>query len=79
MRLTWCRGANTAGVDGVTVTDVEARLGVPGFLDDLRSAVKDDSFRPLPVRERMIPSPARRESSDAWVSRRSLTGWSRRR
>jgi RNA-directed DNA polymerase len=56
-RVAGNRGANTAGVDGLTVTDVEQRLGVPGFLDDLRLAVKDGSFRPLPVRERMIPKP----------------------
>jgi hypothetical protein len=29
--------------------------GVEGFLDELRSQLKDRSFRPLPVRERMIP------------------------
>jgi RNA-directed DNA polymerase len=46
-RVAGNRGANTAGVDGVTVTDVEARLGVPGFLDDLRSSVKDGTFRPF--------------------------------
>ena len=28
---------------------------MPGFL--LRAAVKDGSFRPLPVRERLIPKP----------------------
>jgi RNA-directed DNA polymerase len=56
-RVAGNRGANTAGVDGVTVLDVEQRLGVPGFLDDLRASVKDGSFRPLPVRERMIPKP----------------------
>ncbi|TDO38935.1 RNA-directed DNA polymerase [Paractinoplanes brasiliensis] len=33
------------------------RAAVPGFLDDLRAAVKDGSFRPLPVRERKIPKP----------------------
>ena len=31
--------------------------GVEGFLDDLRVSVKDGSFRPLPVRQRMIPKP----------------------
>ncbi|MCA1820914.1 MAG: group II intron reverse transcriptase/maturase, partial [Pseudonocardia sp.] len=51
------QGANTPGVDGLTVTGVEEQLGVPGFLDDLRAAVKDGSFRPLPVRERKIPKP----------------------
>ena len=32
-------------------------MGVPGFLEDLRAALKDGSFRPLPVRERLIPKP----------------------
>lgn len=50
-------GARTAGVDGLTVADVEARIGVPGFLDGLRADLKDGSFRPLPVRERKIPKP----------------------
>ena len=51
-RVAGNRGANTAGVDGSTVTSVELRLGVPGSLDDLRAAVKDGAFRPLPVRQR---------------------------
>jgi RNA-directed DNA polymerase len=54
-RVAGNRGANTAGVDGLTVAAVERHLGVPGFLDEVRSAVKDGSFRPLPVRERLIP------------------------
>src|SRR5262249_1518521 len=44
------------GVDGRTTLDVED-LGVQRFLDDVRSAVKAGSFRPMPVRERMIPKP----------------------
>ncbi len=51
------RGARTPGVDGMTATDVEELIGVPGFLDDLRTSLKDGSFRPLPVRERKIPTP----------------------
>jgi RNA-directed DNA polymerase len=51
------RGANTPGIDGLTTADVERRLGVPGFLEDLRTALKEGSFRPLPVRERRIPKP----------------------
>jgi RNA-directed DNA polymerase len=50
-------GARTAGVDGLTVADVEEQLGVPGFLDDLRAQLKAGTFRPLPVRERKIPKP----------------------
>jgi RNA-directed DNA polymerase len=56
-RVAGNRGANTPGVDGITTEYVKEAVGVPGFLDDLRAAVKDGSFRPLPVRERMIPKP----------------------
>jgi group II intron reverse transcriptase/maturase len=56
-RVAGNRGANTPGVDGWTVALVEERIGVPGYLDDLRAALKDGSFRPLPVRERKIPKP----------------------
>ena len=49
------KGARTAGVDGRTAPSIEFRQGVEGFLDGLRSALKDRSFTPLPVRERMIP------------------------
>jgi len=56
-RVAGNQGANTPGVDGLTAADVEEVVGVPGFLDDLRAALKDGSFRPLPVRERLIPKP----------------------
>jgi RNA-directed DNA polymerase len=56
-RVAGNRGAQTPGIDGLTVTDVEDSIGVPGFLHELRESLKDDSFRPLPVRERMIPKP----------------------
>ena len=51
------RGANTPGVDGLTVRLVEERIGVQEFLDDLRAQLKAGTFRPLPVRERKIPKP----------------------
>jgi RNA-directed DNA polymerase len=56
-RVAGNQGAKTAGVDGLTVADVELRLGVPWFLDDLRTSLKEGSFRPRPVRQRMIPKP----------------------
>src|SRR4051812_29225420 len=56
-RVAGNQGARTAGVDGMTVTDVERDIGAPGFLDGLRSDVKSGEFRPLPVRERKIPKP----------------------
>jgi len=56
-RVAGNQGANTPGVDGVTAAWVEETVGVPGFLDDLRAALKGGSFWPLPVRERRIPKP----------------------
>jgi len=52
-------GARTAGVDGLTVADVERIMGAPSFLDDLRAHLREGKFRPLPVRERprTIPKP----------------------
>ena len=49
------KGARTAGVDGETAYYVQTVRGVEVFLDELRSQLKDRSFCPLPVRERMIP------------------------
>ena len=51
------RGANTPGVDGLTVKLVAERTGVQEVLDDLRAQLKAGTFRPLPVRERKIPKP----------------------
>jgi RNA-directed DNA polymerase len=51
------KGARSAGVDGYTAYSIEAGQGVEVFLDRLRDALKDRSFLPLPVRERMIPKP----------------------
>jgi RNA-directed DNA polymerase len=48
------RGARSAGVDGSSAYVVVAR-GEEAFLAGLRADLKERSFRPLPVRERMIP------------------------
>jgi RNA-directed DNA polymerase len=52
------RGARTAGVDGETAYYVTEVRGVEEFLDDLRADLKACRFRPLPVRERLIPKPS---------------------
>lgn len=49
------KGAKTAGVDGQSAYYVEAVMGVEEFCDRLRAGMKDRSFRPVAVRERMIP------------------------
>ncbi len=51
------KGARTAGVDGQSAYYIQAVRGVGEFLDELRTSLKDRSFRPLPVRERMILKP----------------------
>src|SRR5680860_843424 len=48
------KGARTAGVDGHTASSVALLMGVEDFLDRLRAALRDRSFRRLPVRERML-------------------------
>jgi RNA-directed DNA polymerase len=48
------KGARSAGVDGQSAYAIAAR-GVEGFLARLRTSLEDRSFRPVPVRERMIP------------------------
>ncbi len=49
------RGARSAGIDGQTASSIEAGRGEAAFLADLRADLRARTFRPLPVRERMIP------------------------
>ncbi len=49
------RGARTAGVDGQTAYYIRAERGEEAFLTELRTALKARTFRPLAVRERLIP------------------------
>ncbi|MFD8788118.1 group II intron reverse transcriptase/maturase [Kitasatospora sp. NPDC059599] len=47
-------GARTAGVDGLRADHVQA-FGVEAYLGRIRSQLRAGLFRPMPVRERMIP------------------------
>ena len=49
------KGARTAGVDGRTAASISLGAGVGEFLDRLRTSLRDRSFTPMPVPERMIP------------------------
>jgi RNA-directed DNA polymerase len=53
-RVSRNRGSRTAGVDAATRRHVEAR-GVEQFLTELREELRAGTFRPLPVKERLIP------------------------
>ena len=59
-------GGRSPGVDGMTVARVQGRAGgVVAFLDEIRTALRQRTFRPLPVRERMIPKP--NGKPEGWV------------
>jgi RNA-directed DNA polymerase len=49
------KGSQTAGVDGVTKYHIERRLGTARFLADLRTALRDRTYRTCRVRQRGIP------------------------
>jgi RNA-directed DNA polymerase len=60
LRHAWQRvssnaGARTAGIDRATVAWIESHIGVGVFLDQLREALKQGAFRPVEVRQVMIP------------------------
>lgn len=54
-RVSRNRGSRTAGIDAFTRHRIERELGVERFLRELRGELKERRFRPLPVRERLIP------------------------
>lgn len=53
-RVATNKGARTAGVDAMTRHAV-VRRGVEPFLEEIRSSLRNGSFRPLPVRQAAIP------------------------
>ena len=55
------KGARSGGVDGQTAASARERIGEDAFLAELREQRKARSFRPVPVKERMIPKPGSRE------------------
>ncbi|HEV2242830.1 MAG TPA: group II intron reverse transcriptase/maturase [Streptosporangiaceae bacterium] len=48
-------GSRTPGIDKATVADIENRIGAGAFLDQIRGLLKSGGFRPVPVRQVMIP------------------------
>lgn len=54
-RVSTNKGARTAGIDGATVAQVEAGIGVLGFLGRIRDSLKSGEFQPVEARQVMIP------------------------
>jgi RNA-directed DNA polymerase len=48
-------GARTPGIDKATVAWIETRIGVEVFLGHIRDSLKSGEFRPVEVRQVMIP------------------------
>jgi RNA-directed DNA polymerase len=55
LRVAGNDGARTPGIDAATVAVIENRIGVGAFLEQLRGLLKSGEFRPVPVRQVMIP------------------------
>ena len=59
-RLARNRGSRTPGTDGVTRRTVEERPGgAAAFLEDIRQELRCGTYRPEPVRQRLIPKPGK--------------------
>lgn len=59
-RLARNRGSQTPGTDGVTRYKIEKRPdGVITFLENIREELRHGTYRPEPVRQRLIPKPGR--------------------
>jgi RNA-directed DNA polymerase len=54
-RVSANKGAKTPGVDKATVARIETWIGVEVFLDQIRDSLKSGGFRPVEVRQVMIP------------------------
>lgn len=59
-RLARNSGSRTPGTDGMTRRSVEQRLGgAAKLLDEIREALRNGTYSPEPVRQRLIPKPGK--------------------
>jgi RNA-directed DNA polymerase len=54
-RVAGNKGKRTPGIDAATVASIENGIGAGAFLDGIRDLLKSGEFRPVPVRQVMIP------------------------
>jgi len=59
-RLARNAGSHTPGTDGMTRKKVEERPGgAAGFIEVIRQELRGETYRPQPVRQRLIPKPGK--------------------
>src|SRR5579859_4322146 len=59
-KLSQNKGSQTPGTDGMTRRKVEERPGgVAGFLEEIREELRNGTYKPQPVRQRLIPKPGK--------------------
>ncbi|WP_308315418.1 hypothetical protein [Streptomyces sp. ISL-100] len=54
-RVSTNKGAKTAGIDKATAALIKTWVGVDAFLEQIRDSLKSGVFRPIEVRQVMIP------------------------
>ncbi len=54
-RVSTNKGAKTPGIDKATAAQIETWIGVEAFLSQIRDSLKSGEFRPVEVRQVMIP------------------------
>ena len=54
-RVSTNKGAKTPGIDKATAAQIETWIGVEAFLGQIRNSLKSGGFRPVEVRQVMIP------------------------
>jgi RNA-directed DNA polymerase len=54
-RVSANKGAQTAGIDRATAARIETQVGVVAFLGQIRDSLKTGEFRPVEVRQVMVP------------------------
>ena len=54
-------GARTAGVDGISKTDLEDGAARQAFIEALRTDLKAGTYQPMPVKRAWIPKPGKAE------------------